>query len=70
MAVIGWLKNRVTKSRYVSDQAVSDFTRVARDQSLPLDYGNDQRLAELLASNDDPAGNMAEIAKLLGQSKP
>lgn len=30
------------------DKPVRGFTRIAEDQRLPLDYGNDQRLAELL----------------------
>jgi hypothetical protein len=46
---------------------VKDFTRVARDQGLPLDYDRDERLAKLLS--DDDAENLEEIAKLLGQSE-
>jgi hypothetical protein len=30
------------------DKPVRGFARFAEDQRLPLDYGNDQRLAELL----------------------
>lgn len=67
MAILKWIRRR-TKSRYADDKAVSDFTRVAKGQNLPLDY-DDKRLAELLQS-DDPVGNLEEIAKLLGQSKP
>lgn len=49
---------------------MDNFARVAKDQDLPLDYDVDKRLAELLSSDDDPEGNLDEIAKLLGQSKP
>jgi hypothetical protein len=56
---------RRTKSRYADDKAVDDFARVAKDQGLPLDYDNDKRLAYLLSSDEDPAGNLKEIAKLL-----
>jgi hypothetical protein len=61
---------RRTKSRYADDKPVDDFARVAKEQGLPLDYDDDKRLAELLSSDDDPAGNLEEIAKLLGQPKP
>ena len=64
--IIDWLTHRFTKSRYPPDRAVEQFARVAQDQGLPLDYSNDRRLAELLGS-DDPAGNIDEIAKLLGR---
>ena len=68
MAMIDWIKQRFSKPRYVSDKAVSDFTAMAKDQGLQFDYGTDKRLVHLLRSNDDPARNMEEIAKLLGQS--
>jgi hypothetical protein len=48
---------------------VKDFTRVAKDQGLPLDYERDKRLAELLSSDGDPAVNFDEIADLLGRDK-
>lgn len=60
---------RRTKSRYADDKAVDDFARVVKEQGLPLD-DDDRRLAELLSSDEDPAVNMDEIAKLLGRSKP
>jgi hypothetical protein len=66
MTIIHWLKHRFTKSRYAPDRAVENFTRVAKEQNLPLEYGDDHRLADLLGSNDDPAGNIDDIAKLLG----
>ncbi|HRO01641.1 MAG TPA: hypothetical protein PLX43_09130 [Nitrobacter sp.] len=68
MTILNWIQRR-TKSRYADDKAVSDFTRVAREQSAPLDYDQDKRLAELLSSDEDPARNIDEIARLLGQSE-
>jgi hypothetical protein len=65
LSVIEWFRRRQTPS----PKAVKDFTRVARDQGLPLDYDRDERLAKLLSSDGDPAANFDEIAKLLGQSK-
>lgn len=67
MTILSWIKRR-TKSRYADDKAVDDFSRVARGQGLPLDYDRDKRLAEMLSSDEDPAGNFDEVAKLLGQS--
>lgn len=64
MSVIDWFKRRQSPSA----KAVANFTRVARDQNLPLDYDRDERLAKLLTSDADPAGSLEEIAKLLGQS--
>ncbi|ABE64866.1 conserved hypothetical protein (plasmid) [Nitrobacter hamburgensis X14] len=61
---------RHSKSRYADDKAVDDFACVAEDQGLPLDYDGDKRLVELLGGDNDPAGNLEEIANLLGQSKP
>ena len=58
------------KSRYADDKAVEGFEKVAKEQGLDLDYDRDERLNKLLNDESDPAGNMAEIAKLLGQSKP
>lgn len=69
MTILSWIKRR-TKSRYADDKAVDDFERVARDQNAPLDYDQDKRLAELLSSDEDPAGNFDEVARLLGQSAP
>jgi hypothetical protein len=68
MTILSFFKNHFTNSRYASDQAIYDFARVARDQELPLDYGNDRRLAELLTGNEDAAGSLEQIANLLGQS--
>jgi hypothetical protein len=62
LSVIDWFRRRRTKSA----TAVADFTRVARDQGLDLDYDHSERLAKLL-KGEDP-GNLDEIAKLLGQS--
>jgi hypothetical protein len=45
---------------------MADFTCVARDQGLDLDYDHLERLAKLLRGEDP--GNLDEIAKLLGQS--
>jgi hypothetical protein len=65
MSVIDWFK----RSQSPSTKAVADFTHVACDQNLPLDYDRDKRLAKLLSDNgDDPSGNLEEIANLLGQS--
>jgi hypothetical protein len=63
LSVIEWFRRRQTPSA----KAVKDFTRVAKDQGLPLDYDRDERLAKLLF--DDDTGNLEEIAKLLGQSE-
>ena len=68
MTILSFFKNHFTSSRYASDQAVYDFARVAQDQGLPLDFGNDRRLAELLGSNEDPVVNLDDIAKLFGPS--
>jgi hypothetical protein len=54
--MIDWLKKRLTSFSSAPDQVAYEFGRVQR---WPLDYGNDQRLAELLASRP---------AKLLGRS--
>jgi hypothetical protein len=62
LSVIEWFRRRQTPSA----KAVKDFTRVARDQGLRLDYDRDERLVKLLS---DDAGNLEEIAKLLGQSE-
>jgi hypothetical protein len=62
MTIIDWLKHNFTADR------AAYFARPAQDQGLPLDFGNDRRLAELLSSKDDPAGNLDEIARLLGQT--
>jgi hypothetical protein len=64
MTILDWIKRR-TKSSYADDEAVDEFTRVAKDQELPFDYEQGERLAKLM---DDP-GNLEEIAKLLGQNK-
>jgi hypothetical protein len=64
LSVIDWFKRRRTQSA----KTVAGFTRVARDQNLPLDYDRDGRLAKLLSDDGDPSGNMDEIAKLLGQT--
>lgn len=61
LSVIDWFKRRRTPSA----TAVADFTRVARDQRLDLDYDRSERPAKLLKSEDP--GNLDEIAKLLGQ---
>jgi hypothetical protein len=63
--VIKWFRRRQTPSA----KAVADFTRIARDQNLPLDYERDERLAKLLSDDRDPTRNVDEIAKLLGQSE-
>lgn len=68
MTILSWIKRR-TKSRYADDKVVNDFARVAREQNAPLYFDRDKRLAELLSSDDDPAANFDEIAKLLGQSE-
>lgn len=62
MSVIDWFR----RHRQPTAKAVSDFSQVARDQGLDLDYDQANRLAEFLES-DDPE-NFEEIAKLLGQS--
>lgn len=66
MTILSWIKRR-TKSRYADDKTVDDFECVARGQNAPLDYDQDKRLAELLSSDEDPAGNLDEIARLLGR---
>ena len=68
MTILSFFKKHFTNSRYASDQAIYDFACVARDQELPLDYGNDRRLAELLTGNEDAAGSLEQIANLLGQA--
>lgn len=68
LSVIGWFRRR-TISRYADDKAVDGFARVAREQSAPLDYDQDKRIAELLSDDADPAVNFDEIAQLLGQSE-
>jgi hypothetical protein len=70
VTILDWYKRRFTKSRGASDDAIEQFARVAKGQDLPLKYDVDKRLADLLSSYTDPAGNLDEIAKLLGQSKP
>jgi hypothetical protein len=62
LSVIDWFKRRRTPTA----KAVTDFTRVVRDQGHDLDYDRSERLAKLLKSEDP--GNLEEIAKLLGQS--
>jgi hypothetical protein len=61
---------RHSKSRYADDKAVDDFACVAEDQGLPLDYDGDKRLVELLGGDDDPAGNLEEIANHWGSPSP
>ena len=56
VTMIDWLKKRLTSFSSAPDQVAYEFGSV---QEWPLDYGNDQRLAELLASRP---------AKLLGRS--
>lgn len=53
------------KHHFTSDRA-AHFARPAQEQGLPLDFGNGCRLAELLSSKEDVAGNLIKIAKLLG----
>jgi hypothetical protein len=64
LSVFDWFKRRRTQSAKI----VADFTRVARDQNLALDYDRDGRLAKLLSDDGDPSENLDEIAKLLGQT--
>ena len=64
MSVIAWFKRR----QKPTPMAVADFTCVAKDQRMPLDYDREERLAKLIKSNDDPVQNLEEIAKLLGQT--
>ena len=52
MTIIDWLKHNFTADR------AAYFARPAHDR----------RLAELLSSNEDVAGNLQEIARLLGQT--
>jgi hypothetical protein len=61
--IVEWLKCRFTTSRYVSHRVVPNCISVAEDQDLPLDYGNDHRLAELLGSANNRARNLNEIAR-------
>lgn len=68
MTILNWIKRR-TKSRYADDNAVNDFTRVARDQSTPFDYDEDKRLVELLSGDEDPAVNLDEVAGCWGSRK-
>jgi hypothetical protein len=56
VTTIDWLKKRLTNFSSAPDSVAYEFGGV---QEWPLDYGNDQRLAELLASRP---------AKLLGRS--
>jgi hypothetical protein len=60
MTILSFFKHHFTADR------AAYFDRPAQDQGLPLDFGNDRRLAELLSSNEDVAGNLEKIAKLLG----
>lgn len=69
--IINWFKRRRAHSRYVDDKAVQDFTRVAKDQGMDLNYGEDPvaRLAELIQDDSPPdEQRLAEIAKLMGQT--
>jgi hypothetical protein len=60
MTILSFFKHYFTADR------AAYFDPPAQDQGLPLDFGNDRRLAELLSSNEDVAGNLEKIAKLLG----
>lgn len=54
MNVIDWFKQRQTPCA----KSAAKFTRVAEAQAMPLDYGNDTRLADLLNSNEEPGKNL------------
>jgi hypothetical protein len=58
---------RRTLSRYADDKAVKDFACVAKDQDMPLDYSEVERLQEIM---DDPTApdeaRLKEMAKILG----
>jgi hypothetical protein len=60
VTIWNWLNDWLTSSDLVSDQAVYEFGCIAQDNELPLDYGNDWHLAELLDNH---------TAKLLKQSE-
>lgn len=60
MTILSFFKHHFTADR------AAYFDPPAQDQGLPFDFGNDRRLAELLSSNEDVAGNLEKIAKLLG----
>lgn len=52
-------------------KVLRDFTRVAQDQGIDLDYGEDPvaRLAELIMDDSPPdEKRVAEIARLMGQT--
>ncbi|WP_439924401.1 hypothetical protein [Nitrobacter sp. JJSN] len=50
MNVIDRFKQRQTPSA----KSAARFTRVAEAQAVPFDYGNDERRADLLNSNEEP----------------
>lgn len=55
-------RRRRTISRYVDDKAVQDFTAVAKDQGLDLDYDRTERLAALIL--DDRAPDQERIEQI------
>ena len=59
-------RRRRTLSRYADDKAVQDFTSVAKDQGLDLDYDQTERLAALLSDDSTPdEERLEEIRRLL-----
>jgi hypothetical protein len=54
------------RRRIPSRQVVADFTRVAKDQGMDLDYDRGKRLYDLLSDNSAPdQDRLDEIDKLL-----
>lgn len=56
--MIDWLKNRLTSFSSAPAQVTYEF---GCTQEWPLDYGNDQRLAELLANR--PAKRLGQFGR-------
>lgn len=58
---------RRTLSRYADDRAVANFAKVAKDQNMPLDYSEVERLQQLMANPISPdESRLKEMAKILG----
>jgi hypothetical protein len=57
LTMLSWIRDRLANSNFGTDQLDHDLFCIAEDQQLPLDYGNDWHLAELLGNQPTKLGN-------------
>lgn len=60
LMILSWIRDRLASCNFGIDQPDYNLCCIAEDQQLPLDFGNDWRLAELLGT---------QPARLLGPSR-